>query len=150
MSHKEARVRSRPEAPGLVQCGFTLIELLVVVIIIGLLAGFVAPRYFSQVGKSEVSVAKAQIDALEKALDTYRLDTGHYPSTELGLNALVQRPASEPKWSGPYLRKDVPLDPWGKPYVYKMPGEKDDFDLLSYGKDGQPGGTGESADLTNH
>jgi len=130
--------------------GFTLIELLVVVIIIGLLAGFVAPRYFSQVGKSEVSVAKAQIDALEKALDTYRLDTGHYPSTELGLNALVQRPASEPKWSGPYLRKDVPLDPWGKPYVYKMPGEKDDFDLLSYGKDGQPGGTGENADLTNH
>jgi len=131
--------------------GFTLIELLVVVVIIGLLAGFVAPRYFSQVGKSEVSVAKAQIDALEKALDTYRLDTGHYPSTELGLNALVQKPASEPKWSGPYLRKDVPLDPWGKPYVYKMPGEKGgDFDLLSYGKDGQPGGTGENADLTNH
>ncbi len=130
--------------------GFTLIELLVVVVIIGLLAGFVAPRYFSQVGKSEVSVAKAQIDALEKALDTYRLDTGHYPSSELGLSALVQRPASEPKWSGPYLRKDVPLDPWGKPYVYKMPGEKGDFDLLSYGKDGQPGGTGENADLTNH
>jgi general secretion pathway protein G len=130
--------------------GFTLIELLVVVVIIGLLAGFVAPRYFSQVGKSEVSVAKAQIDALEKALDTYRLDTGHYPSTELGLNALVQKPASEPKWSGPYLRKDIPLDPWGKPYVYKVPGEKGDFDLLSYGKDGQPGGSGENADLTNH
>ena len=130
--------------------GFTLIELLVVVVIIGLLAGFVAPRYFSQVGKSEVSVAKAQIDALEKALDTYRLDTGHYPSTELGLAALVQRPQSEPKWSGPYLRKEVPLDPWGKPYVYKMPGEKGDFDLLSYGKDGQPGGAGENADLTNH
>jgi general secretion pathway protein G len=151
MGPEEARVRSRLEASGLVQCGFTLIELLVVVIIIGLLAGFVAPRYFSQVGKSEVSVAKAQIDALEKALDTYRLDTGHYPSTELGLNALTQKPASEPKWSGPYLRKDVPLDPWGKPYVYKMPGEKGgDFDLLSYGKDGQPGGTGENADLTNH
>jgi len=130
--------------------GFTLIELLVVVVIIGLLAGFVAPRYFSQVGKSEVSVAKAQIDALEKALDTYRLDTGHYPSTELGLAALVQRPQSEPKWSGPYLRKEVPLDPWGKPYVYKMPGEKGEFDLLSYGKDGQPGGSGENADLTNH
>jgi general secretion pathway protein G len=150
MSPKEARVRSRLEAPSLVHCGFTLIELLVVVVIIGLLAGFVAPRYFSQVGKSEVSVAKAQIDALEKALDTYRLDTGHYPSTELGLNALVQKPASEPKWSGPYLRKDIPLDPWGKPYVYKVPGEKGDFDLLSYGKDGQPGGSGENADLTNH
>src|SRR3954468_7420950 len=130
--------------------GFTLIELLVVVVIIGLLAGFVAPRYFSQVGKSEVGVAKAQIDALEKALDTYRLDTGHYPSTELRPAALMQKPAAEPKWSGPYLRKEVPLDPWGKPYVYKMPGEKSDFDLLSYGKDGQPGGTGENADLTNH
>ena len=150
MSPKVARVRSRSGAARPGHRGFTLIELLVVVVIIGLLAGFVAPRYFSQVGKSEVSVAKAQIDALEKALDTYRLDTGHYPSSELGLAALVQKPAAEPKWSGPYLRKDVPLDPWGKPYVYKMPGEKGDFDLLSYGKDGQPGGGGENADLTNH
>ena len=130
--------------------GFTLLELLVVVAIIGLLAGYVAPRYFGQVGKSEVNAAKAQIDALEKALDQYRLDTGTYPNNELGLNALVQRPPNETKWNGPYLRKGVPLDPWGKPYLYKMPGEKGDYDLLSYGKDGQPGGTGESADLTNH
>ncbi len=130
--------------------GFTLLELLVVVVIIGLLAGFVAPRYFGQVGKSEITLAKAQIDALEKALDQYRLDTGHYPNTELGLASLVARPANEPKWAGPYLRKDVPLDPWGKPYVYKMPGEKGEFDLLSYGKDGQPGGGGENADLKNH
>ncbi len=144
MSPKETRVR-RPVA------GFTLLELLVVVLIIGLLAGFVAPRYFGQVGKSEVNVAKAQIDALEKALDQYRLDTGHYPSTEAGLVSLVQRPQNEAKWSGPYLRKDVPLDPWSRPYVYKMPGEKGgDFDILSYGKDGQPGGTGENADITNH
>jgi general secretion pathway protein G len=127
--------------------GFTLIELLVVVLILGLLAGFVAPRYISQVGKSEVSVARAQIDALEKALDQYRLDTGHYPSTELGLGALIQRPASETKWAGPYLRKEVPLDPWGKPYLYRTPGQKRDFELLSYGRDGQPGGTGEDADL---
>lgn len=127
--------------------GFTLIELLVVVLILGLLAGFVAPRYISQVGKSEVSVARAQIDALEKALDQYRLDTGHYPSTELGLGALIQRPPSESKWAGPYLRKEVPLDPWGKPYLYRTPGQKRDFDLLSYGRDGQPGGTGEDADL---
>ena len=130
--------------------GFTLLELLVVVAIIGLLAGYVAPRYFGQVGRSEVNAAKAQIDALEKALDQYRLDTGTYPSNELGLNALVTRPPNEAKWNGPYLRKGVPLDPWGKPYLYKMPGEKGDYDLISYGKDGQPGGTGEAADLTNH
>src|SRR5690242_661388 len=107
--------------------GFTLLELLVVVAIIGLLAGYVAPRYFGQVGKSEVNAAKAQIDALEKALDQYRLDTGTYPNNELGLNALVQRPPNETKWNGPYLRKGVPLDPWGKPYLYKMPGEKGDY-----------------------
>ena len=129
--------------------GFTLLELLVVVVIIGLLAGFVAPRYFGQVGKSELAVAKAQIDALEKALDQYRLDTGRYPPTELGLTALVDKPAAEPKWAGPYLRKAVPLDPWGKPYLYKAPGEKGDFDLVSYGKDGQPGGSGEGADISN-
>jgi len=130
--------------------GFTLIELLVVVAIIGLLAGYVAPRYFGQIGRSEVNAAKAQIDALEKALDQYRLDTGRYPATELGLNALVQRPANEPKWNGPYLKKAVPLDPWGKPYVYKSPGERADFDIVSYGKDGQPGGSGENADIANH
>ena len=130
--------------------GFTLLELLVVIAIIGLLVGYVAPRYFSQVGKSEVNVAKAQIDALQKALDQFRLDIGRYPSTELGLNALVTRPPNEPKWNGPYLSKAVPLDPWGKAYAYKMPGERDDFDLLSYGKDGQPGGSGENADIGNH
>ena len=130
--------------------GFTLLELLVVVVIIGLLAGFVAPRYFSQVGKSEVNVAKAQIDALEKALDQYRLDIGRYPSAELGLKALIERPTAEPKWNGPYLRKGIPLDPWGKPYLYRIPGEKTEFDIVSYGKDGQPGGSGENADITNH
>ena len=130
--------------------GFTLLELLVVVAIIGLLVGYVAPRYFGQIGKSEVATAKAQIDALDKALDQYRLDTGRYPGTDLGLNALVQRPQDEPKWNGPYLKKAVPLDPWGKPYLYRAPGEKADFDIVSLGKDGQPGGTGENADLSNH
>ena len=130
--------------------GFTLLELLVVVAIIGLLVGYVAPRYFGQIGKSEVATAKAQIDALDKALDQYRLDTGHYPATDAGLASLVARPANEPRWNGPYLRKAVPLDPWGKAYVYRSPGAQGaDFDLLSYGKDGQPGGTGEDADLSN-
>ena len=130
--------------------GFTLLELLVVVAIIGLLVGYVAPRYFGQVGKSEIVTAKAQIGAFENALDQYRLDTGRHPATELGLNALVQHPPNEPKWNGPYLKKAVPLDPWGKPYVYKSPGEHGDVDIISYGKDGQPGGSGENADITNH
>jgi general secretion pathway protein G len=131
-------------------CGFTLLELLVVVVIIGLLVSYVGPRYFSQVGKSEVGTAKAQIDAIEKALDQYRLDTGRYPGAELGLGALFARPSNEPKWNGPYLKKAVPQDPWGKDYVYKIPGERGEYDLLSYGKDGQPGGTGDNADITNY
>jgi len=126
-----------------------LLELLVVMVIIGLLAGYVGPRYFAQIGKSEIKAARAQIDALDKALEQFRLDTGHFPTTEQGLPALVTRPANESRWDGPYLKKDVPLDPWGNPYVYKMPGEHGDFDLLSYGKDGQSGGTAESADITN-
>ncbi len=129
--------------------GFTLLELLVVMLIIGLLAGYVAPKYFAQVGKSEIKIARAQIDAFDKALDQYRLDTGHYPTTEQGLSALVTKPANEPKWAGPYLKKAVPPDPWGNAYVYKIPGDHGEFDLLSYGKDGQLGGTGEAADITN-
>jgi general secretion pathway protein G len=136
-------------APRSAAPGFTLLELLVVIVIIGLLAGFVAPRYFSQVGKSEVQVAKAQIDAFEKALDQYRLDTRRYPSTDQGLKALVERPANEPQWGGPYLRKEVPVDPWGRSYIYRAPGTKGEYDLVSYGKDGQPGGTGEATDITN-
>jgi general secretion pathway protein G len=128
--------------------GFTLIELLVVVLIIGLLAGFTAPRYFGQVAKSEVNVARAQLDALAKALDQYRLDTGAYPTSELGLQALISRPADQSRWNGPYLRKAVPLDPWGRPFVYRVPGERSEYELLSYGKDGQPGGSGENADIT--
>jgi general secretion pathway protein G len=127
--------------------GFTLLELLVVIVIIGLLAGYVAPRYFSQVGKSEVQVARAQIDSLEKALDQYRLDTRHYPSAEQGLDALVAKPEGEASWSGPYLKKAVPADPWGRAYVYRVPGAKGEFDLFSLGKDGKPGGSGEDADI---
>ena len=130
--------------------GFTLLELLVVMVIIGLLAGFVAPRYFAQVGKSQVKVARAQLDALDKALDQFRLDVGRYPSTEEGLQALVAQPSGEQNWGGPYLKKGVPADPWGRPYQYQYPGTHGgDFDLQSLGKDGRPGGTGEDADVTN-
>ena len=128
--------------------GFTLLELLVVMVIIGLLAAYVGPRYFAQLGKSEQGAAKAQVEALAKALDAYRLDTGYYPSTDVGLNALVVKPGHQPKWQGPYLQKAVPPDPWGRPYVYRSPGTGGDFDLLSYGKDGQAGGDADNADVT--
>jgi general secretion pathway protein G len=136
-------------APTRRQAGFTLLELLVVLVILGLLAGYVAPKYFSQVGKSEVKTAQAQIGALEKALDQYRIDTGHYPSSEQGLTALNTKPTDEARWDGPYLKKAVPNDPWGKPYQYRMPGEHSELDLYSFGRDGQPGGSGDGADIVN-
>lgn len=118
-------------------------------VIIGLLASFVAPRFFDQVGKSEVKTARAQLDAFDKALATYRLDTGRFPTSEQGLKALVERPADEPKWSGPYLAKALPPDPWGRAYAYRHPGDNGrDYELLSYGKDGQRGGSGEAADIS--
>ena len=136
--------------PTRAAAGFTLLELLVVVTIIGLLAAYVGPKYFSQLGKSEQGVAKAQVEAFARALDTYRLDVGQYPTPEEGLNALLTRPNNVAKWNGPYLQKAVPPDPWGRHYLYRAPGVADDFDIVSYGKDGQPGGTGDAADVTNH
>lgn len=127
--------------------GFTLLELLVVLAIIGLLAAFVAPRYFSQLGQSNTTLARAQIEALSSALDQYRLQVGRYPGTEQGLPALTAAPAGEARWAGPYLKKAVPNDPWGRPYRYAAPGQHGDFDLSSLGRDGQPGGSGEDADL---
>lgn len=128
--------------------GFTLLELLVVIVIIGLLAAYVGPKYFAQLGKSEVTVARAQMEAFEKSLDTYRLDVGRYPTTEEGLQALMAAPPTAAgKWNGPYLKKGVPQDPWGNPYAYRSPGPKGDFEISSLGKDGQPGGTGENADI---
>ncbi len=131
------------------QAGFTLLELLVVMVIIGLLTGYVGPKYFAQIGKSEVKVTRSQIDALEKALDQYRLDVGHYPTSEQGLSALINQPANERRWQGPYLRKAVPPDPWGNRYQYLQPGQHGEFDLFSLGKDGRPGGEGEAADIGN-
>lgn len=129
--------------------GFTLLELLVVMVIIGLLAGYVGPKYFDQIGKSETKTARAQIDALGKALDQYRIDTGHYPTSEQGLLSLVKPPANESKWAGPYLKKNVPDDPWGNPYGYKSPGEHAEYDLYSFGKDAQAGGEKEAEDIVN-
>ena len=130
--------------------GFTLLELLVVMVIIGLLASYVGPKYFSQLGKSEATTAKAQIKGIEKALDTFRLDMGRYPRTEEGLGVLVVKPTEAgEKWNGPYLDKNVPPDPWGRPYQYHSPGRQGEFEVLSYGKDGRPGGEGENADLSN-
>jgi general secretion pathway protein G len=128
--------------------GFTLLELLVVIVIIGLLAAYVGPKYFAQLGKSEVTVAKAQMEAFEKSLDTFRLDVGRYPTTEEGMAALmVAPPTAATKWNGPYLKKGVPADPWGNAYQYRSPGAKTDYEIVSTGKDGQPGGTGENADI---
>ncbi|BAU76686.1 type II secretion system major pseudopilin GspG [Metapseudomonas furukawaii] len=137
------------KTPHRPQGGFTLLELLVVLVVLGLLAGIVAPKYFNQLGKSETKVARAQIEGLVKALDIYRLEVGRYPSTEQGLTALVAAPTDEPRWAGPYLQKGVPQDPWGRAYVYRSPGENGDFDLLTLGKDGQPGGDGENAEVTS-
>lgn len=128
--------------------GFTLLELLVVMVIIGLLVGYVGPRYFAQIGKSEIKAARSQIDAFEKALEQYRIDTGKFPTDEQGLNVLFVRPAAEPRWQGPYLKKSPPMDPWGNPYVYRRLGADSDYEILSLGKDGLPGGEGEAADIS--
>jgi general secretion pathway protein G len=128
--------------------GFTLIELLIVMIILGLLAALVAPKMFQKVGSSKQKAAKAQISMLGTALDAYRLDMGRYPSAEEGLDGLRKSPG-QGFWDGPYLSKDVPLDPWSRPYVYRAPGEHGDYDLYSLGGDGQEGGDGENADVVS-
>lgn len=129
--------------------GFTLIELLIVMVILGLLAALVGPRMFGKVGKSKQRSAKAQISLLETALDTYRLDVGKYPTTEQGLQALRVNPDDAESWDGPYLSKNIPVDPWGTPYVYKSPGEHGDYDLISLGADKSPEGEGEDIDIVN-
>lgn len=129
--------------------GFTLIELLVVIIVLGLLVGLVGPRLFGRVGQSKQAAARAQIEFLGAGLDQYRLDVGAYPTTAQGLDALQKNPSVN-NWNGPYLKKNVPRDPWGNPYRYRCcPGQHGDYDLWSDGGDGQPGGDGENADVTS-
>jgi len=127
--------------------GFTLIEMLIVMVIIGLLAALVGPRMFGKVEKSKQKAAKAQIALFETALDTYRLDVGKYPTTDMELQALRVRPEDVEKWDGPYLPKEIPLDPWGHSYEYRSPGEHGEYDILSLGADGSPGGDGVDADI---
>jgi general secretion pathway protein G len=129
--------------------GFTLIELLIVMVILGLLAALVGPRMFGKVGKSRQRAAKAQITLFETALDTYRLDTSKYPTTNQGLEALRTRPSGVERWDGPYLPKAVPMDPWGHPYEYRYPGEHGDYDIISYGADGTAGGDDENMDIVS-
>jgi len=118
-------------------------------VILGLLAALVGPRMFGKVGKSKQKAAKAQISLLETSLDTYRLDVGKYPTTQQGLQALRVKPDGAEKWDGPYLPKDVPLDPWGHPYVYESPGKHGDYDIISLGADKSPGGEGDDTDITS-
>jgi general secretion pathway protein G len=128
--------------------GFTLIELLVVMVILAMLAAIVGPKLFTKVGKGKQAAAKTQIEMLGQALDSYRLDTGHYPNTSQGLNALITNPGVE-GWDGSYLKKALPNDPWMKPYQYQSPGTHGDYDLFSYGADGAPGGEGENKDVNS-
>ncbi len=132
------------------QRGFTLVEMLVVITIIALIMSLVGPRVLNFLSESKVKAAKIQIESLTSALDLYSLDTGQYPSNSEGLTALMQRPGGVSNWNGPYLKGNtVPKDPWGRPYIYRAPGQRGAYDILSYGADGQEGGTGAAGDITS-
>lgn len=140
-----------PPSRSIGQYGFTLLELLVVIVIVGLLTSIVGPRFLNQINRSEATATKAQIDAFDKALQAYRLDTGRYPSSAQGLKALVLAPSEDAqRWRGPYIKGEVPADPWGSSYQYRVPGSSGrDFDLLSLGRDRTAGGSGDDADISN-
>jgi len=134
--------------------GMTLIEMLVVIVVLAILASLVAPSIFQHVGSAREAAARSQIEMLSAAMDAYRLDNGYYPTTEQGLQALRVAPQTDPaprNWRGPYIRKSVPEDPWGRPYIFQSPGQVNynGFDLMTLGRDGQPGGTDEDHDITN-
>jgi general secretion pathway protein G len=130
------------------QRGVTLIEMIVVVSIIALFVALVAPSLFKRADEAKRTAARAQINSFMTALGAYKLDTGLFPSTDQGLQALRVKPENMAQWDGPYLPKDVPMDPWGHPYLYKYPGDHgDEPDILSLGADGQPGGDGNNADI---
>ena len=128
--------------------GFTLVEMLVVITIIGLIMGLVGPRVLNYLAESKVKAARIQVESFASSLDLFHLDNGRYPTTSEGLAALAQRPGNAETWNGPYLRTGiVPNDPWGHPYIYRSPGEHGEYDIVSYGSDGQQGGSGTAADI---
>ena len=141
--HRRPRRRARGG-----EAGFTLVEILVVITIIGLIMALVGPRVLNYLAESKVKAARIQVESFASSLDLFYLDAGRYPSTSEGLAALAQRPGAIDSWNGPYLRTGlVPNDPWGHPYIYRSPGEHGPYDIISYGSDGQQGGTGTAADI---
>jgi general secretion pathway protein G len=151
MTHrKHSREDVADMGSGFPSRGFTLLELLVVLVILALLAGLVGPRVMKHIGESKSKTARLQIEEFGTALDVYRLETGRYPTTEEGLHALVEKPATAEKWAGPYLRKRVlPKDPWDRAYHYRSPGQNGDYDLYTFGADNAEGGEGEGADVVS-
>lgn len=147
-SHPPGGVRRRRLRP-FSERGFTLIELLIVLVILSLLAALVGPALVERLKPAKRTVAQAQIEEFMAALDNYYVDVGRYPSTEEGLQALREKPASAKKWDGPYLKKEIPMDPWGNPYVYRAPGRNGGYEIVSYGADGKEGGEGENADVNS-
>lgn len=147
MNGKQNAARRRRRLDG--ADGFTLIELLVVMVIIGLLAAIVVPTFMGKERQARSQAARAQIEQLGTALDMFRLDIGRYPTTDEGLDALRRKPSNADKWDGPYLKKEVPLDPWSKPYIYKSPGEHAGYDLYTFGADGVPGGDSDNRDIVS-
>jgi general secretion pathway protein G len=149
---KKISLRRRSIIPGrksLSQKGFTLIELLIVLVILSLLAALVGPALVERLKPAKRTAAQSQIEEFMSALDTYYVDVGRYPSTEEGLEALRVKPSAAVKWDGPYLKKDIPDDPWGNPYIYRSPGRNGGYEIISYGADGKEGGEGEGADVNS-
>lgn len=146
-----ARRNTRPGGAkrGRRHAGFTLMELLVVLAILGLLMSLVGPQVLNQLGGAKTKTAGIQIRDLEQALEMYKLDVGRYPNTTQGLEALVNKPSGVSGWNGPYLKGDVPQDPWGRDYNYKYPGDRGEIDIFTLGQNGTPGGDGEDSDVGN-